>query len=816
MRSKRTQRKILKNLLVLTMAMIMFVAAVPIRSFATGETGFLMDVTTHAGKAVAYEIGVLDNGQYLHYTKGGTMVTVPGTFANLPDYLKGLYYVRYADTWGYSATAKTDCYVYALGLEKVATELKAAGFTYVACYDGATLGVGTDGNAIKKEWYLMEKQVKAGETVSFGKTQQAWGTLMTSATKLEVKATGYLASVSTHPNKATLVETGVLNNGEKLFTAKSGVPGTFQNLPDYLKGLYYVRYSDVYGYKITAKIDCWVYALVLENNTAELKAEGFNYVARYDGTTLGTNLDGNAIKKDWYLMEKYVEKGEVVSYGEESRGWSTLMTSNRQLDVQVTEYLATFGAHTGLATTKEIGIMNDDEYLLYTAGGTTQVTGEKFKNLPDYLKGLYYVRYASKQGYKITAKIDCYVYALGLEKMATELEAEGFKYVACYQGIDKLGGVPDGNAIKKDWYLMEKRVEKGEVVSFAEDGSGVWGTLMTSNRQLDVEATEYLGTLSTHADKTTTIETGVLNNGEKLYTAASRVPGTYQNLPDYLKGLYYVRYSDNYGYKITARMDCWVYALVLEVYTAELKAEGFNYVARYDGINLVANPDGNAIKKDWYLMEKYVEKGEVVSYGEDSRGWSTTMTSNKKLDVPNVDNWYDVSEYRSGETYTYPTKDGYVFAGWYTDKAYTTPLAVDVKTGTAYAKFVDKDVLSVKFQLATGATAQDATTTMRLVTSVDSGNYQYIGFKIAFTQEGTPVEKSYTTKKVYTSILGYDGETQITYYPNEFSEASQYIMAMAITGVPQAVYEIPLTITPVWLTLDGTIVDGTARTETLF
>ncbi len=43
------------------------------------------------------------------------------------------------------------------------------------------------------------------------------------------------------------------------------------------------------------------------------------------------------------------------------------------------------------------------------------------------------------------------------------------------------------------------------------------------------------------------------------------------------------------------------------------------------------------------------------------------------------------------------TPDGYAFAGWYTDETCTTVLS-GTATGTAYAKFVNKDVMSVKAQ----------------------------------------------------------------------------------------------------------------------
>ena len=61
----------------------------------------------------------------------------------------------------------------------------------------------------------------------------------------------------------------------------------------------------------------------------------------------------------------------------------------------------------------------------------------------------------------------------------------------------------------------------------------------------------------------------------------------------------------------------------------------------------------------------------------------------------------DISEYRGGEqeTWSYPTKDGYVFAGWYQDAERTNPVSESTVSGGAYARFVVADVLSVKYQL---------------------------------------------------------------------------------------------------------------------
>lgn len=49
----------------------------------------------------------------------------------------------------------------------------------------------------------------------------------------------------------------------------------------------------------------------------------------------------------------------------------------------------------------------------------------------------------------------------------------------------------------------------------------------------------------------------------------------------------------------------------------------------------------------------------------------------------------DISAYRDGGTYAAPVKDGYAFAGWYTDDICKTALDSNKKDGPAYAKFVE-------------------------------------------------------------------------------------------------------------------------------
>ena len=115
--------------------------------------------------------------------------------------------------------------------------------------------------------------------------------------------------------------------------------------------------------------------------------------------------------------------------------------------------------------------------------------------------------------------------------------------------------------------------------------------------------------------------------------------------------------------------------------------------------------------------------------------------------------------------------EGTVFAGWFYDDTFETPYRE--ATGTATAKFVDKSILSVKYQLTTGANDGQEYTKLRVITTVDSLKYQSVGFKIEY--DGNVLDRSTTT--VYRTLTGTDGVTSFNYTPAVFSPDSAYFCA---------------------------------------
>ena len=173
---------------------------------------------------------------------------------------------------------------------------------------------------------------------------------------------------------------------------------------------------------------------------------------------------------------------------------------------------------------------------------------------------------------------------------------------------------------------------------------------------------------------------------------------------------------------------------------------------------------------------------------------------------------YELSDYRNEKEYKAPTKSGYMFAGWYYDKEFKNYVDANDVDGPAYAKFVDPKVFEVKFQLRQGTTAVKKETDLRMITTVDSGNYYAIQFQVEI--EGKKALLPVDT--IYSTIYGYrNGENQL-YEPSIFSATdSAFFAVQKVTDIPEVMFGKSITVTPVYETMDGTIITGVARTTVL-
>lgn len=165
-----------------------------------------------------------------------------------------------------------------------------------------------------------------------------------------------------------------------------------------------------------------------------------------------------------------------------------------------------------------------------------------------------------------------------------------------------------------------------------------------------------------------------------------------------------------------------------------------------------------------------------------------------------------------------PVLTGYIFAGWYKDAQAVQPYRDAVPEGeAAYAKFVAQEVLNVKAQLSAEVIPEGTTadqTSMRFITTVDTLKYREVGFQIAIQGITAPITQN--TNKVYTSLyqIGEDGKKD-EISPKMFCTASNYFCPVTMTKIPLAAWNTEITITPYWITLDGTTVYGVAATKSV-
>ncbi|MCC8076375.1 MAG: InlB B-repeat-containing protein [Clostridiales bacterium] len=153
-------------------------------------------------------------------------------------------------------------------------------------------------------------------------------------------------------------------------------------------------------------------------------------------------------------------------------------------------------------------------------------------------------------------------------------------------------------------------------------------------------------------------------------------------------------------------------------------------------------------------------------------------------------------------TVEYAEKDGYLFAGWFTDEDYTTAADFSDVTGdmTVYAKYVSADYLQVK---ASTVSSKGVVKSIRMISATDSKNYAEVGFVYQYGN----VESSVEVTKYSTSISGKTAKSLFGVVTG-----SKLIYAdLSVSGMEA---NTAVTITPYWVTLDGTTVYGAERTIT--
>lgn len=174
---------------------------------------------------------------------------------------------------------------------------------------------------------------------------------------------------------------------------------------------------------------------------------------------------------------------------------------------------------------------------------------------------------------------------------------------------------------------------------------------------------------------------------------------------------------------------------------------------------------------------------------------------------------------------------GYVFGGWFksTDGNTYIPIATaeEGNGSTVYAKFVPAYVLSVKCQNKAGTTQETESTNLKVISSVDSVNYEKYGFElsiITLDENGNLSNKSVfssdedVSDMVYEKFKVYDTEAdgtlklQATKVPSEvFGDASAYFTTWQVTSIPKSAYGTIICVKPYWVTKDSMKVYGLTK-----
>lgn len=167
---------------------------------------------------------------------------------------------------------------------------------------------------------------------------------------------------------------------------------------------------------------------------------------------------------------------------------------------------------------------------------------------------------------------------------------------------------------------------------------------------------------------------------------------------------------------------------------------------------------------------------------------------------------------------TAPTKEGYLFGGWYKDANGTTCVSKteDVQASEkVYAKFVPAQVLSVKAQNYSTTTEASEKTTTRMISSIDCRSYQNVGFEIVNMETGKTITSD-PINTVYEKLAVFSGEKREEYTSKQiFGEIAnateQNFIVLSLKNIPQAKWDTDIYVRPFWTTHDGVRVYGLGK-----
>lgn len=185
-----------------------------------------------------------------------------------------------------------------------------------------------------------------------------------------------------------------------------------------------------------------------------------------------------------------------------------------------------------------------------------------------------------------------------------------------------------------------------------------------------------------------------------------------------------------------------------------------------------------------------------------------------------------MGDYWTSSIKTAPEMDNYVFGGWYIKEGneYTALKEADVTVNAGkstvtdtYAKFVPAEVLSVKAQLDAdtqeNGSNRSGKASIRLISGLDSKSYQKVGFrvllanKVELLDNGQPLE----TTKVYIGLKKSSADTTSVAPAALFGKQASFFSVWRLDDIAKDNDSKIINVTPYWITMDGTKVDGLAK-----
>lgn len=184
-----------------------------------------------------------------------------------------------------------------------------------------------------------------------------------------------------------------------------------------------------------------------------------------------------------------------------------------------------------------------------------------------------------------------------------------------------------------------------------------------------------------------------------------------------------------------------------------------------------------------------------------------------------------------------PDASGYLFAGWFkyvNDSTWGEIVKTSTEIGNdayVYAKFVPARLAGISCQVGVDAETEGSTT-LRVVSAVDSTNYRAVGFNVYGRQTvgnqtyDWPMYE-YNTESTAQSTKVYSG-LQTYKYNNDKTEVVKSdvknpedifgqdaegfkFTVMNLSQIESSYWGITIVVRPYWITMDGTYVEGTAE-----